>query len=731
MSTPLNPLSKYRSYSYHHVLAICDCTQTAEELSESIVLGDAFLARPPSERMVVRNTTSGGKYLVLINGFTDSEYVIQNMNWGTIIAPTSASADGHNTVSTIETDGEMTILEPYGVNFLEAIPQACDALERDPINVMWLVKTFFVGHMDDGSTEVISNIRPLVLLPVDVQAEFSETGAKYIIGFVGIANGAVNAPYAQEIASQVRITNSAAGATLQTIFETDLPAIIENLYIQETNKLREQYQKTGVEFDEAKYIPVKYRFVLDPAYRGMIYGDAEKIQSQSKNGIVTLTVSSNPTFDKIIEAIMFSSKQVCQECNNEEEKYVFKTVSSMYSTPTEVTVTYYIQRFKVVTPKLDDAIREGKKFEPPPGTSLEFDYIFTGKNIDILEFDIKMEMGLAFFQTLSTTNNIPSGDEFLNGIAPGIANGGSGSAPNQKLNSSSQSAERKIPLWLGGQIKDPIIRNKMYPISVANFQSMLARHAALENIQAKVVIHGNPQLLDELSIMPTDMEKIEDGKGIRTEDPVANQTINPTWTSLPTFIKINIKMPAPYRDEFDYTKDFWYDGYFMLFAVNNVFDNGEFRQELEMFSLPYGDPFDNTTDETDSDPATEQSSSSRRKGGSYSARKKNEALVAEKEKELQEVSIEVARYEQAGIKNANPQSPDYIRYQELKARQATLTREIELSKNTPVQEEVDQTSKGPISRNGPRNVQSAGADSKDAESQSVLERRQNRIAKRT
>ena len=34
-----------------------------------------------------------------------------------------------------------------------------------------------------------------------------------------------------------------------------------------------------------------------------------------------------------------------------------------------------------------------------------FDYIFSGKNIDILEFDIKMAYGLAYMQTATTSNS--------------------------------------------------------------------------------------------------------------------------------------------------------------------------------------------------------------------------------------------------------------------------------------------------------------------------------------
>lgn len=118
---------------------------------------------------------------------------------------------------------------------------------------------------------------------------------------------------------------------------------------------------------------------------------------------------------------------------------------------------------------------------------------------------------------------------------------------------------------------------------------MLARHAALENVHTTMLIHGNPQLLDETTILPTDLARRQ------TEDKKDEETISPTWMKLPSYVKLNIRMPS-LEETGDYTESFWYDGYFQMLFINNMFNDGKFTQELEMFSLPFGDAFDVVSD---------------------------------------------------------------------------------------------------------------------------------------
>lgn len=620
MSNPHNILAKFRTYSYHHILAVADCTGTALELSESPVLSDAFMTRSPNDRLVVHQTKSGGNYIILIDGLADARFVIQSVNWATVMAPEPGAAVS----STIETDGEMRIVEAQGVRLLNVLAQASNLLSSDPTGLIFVLKTIFVGHTDDGGTEVITNIRPLYFIIIDIQGEFTEAGAEYKIGFVGMCNGAAKLPYVNEIASQVDITNRYQGnvvTSLQDVFEKVLQERIASLYDLEVSRLQVLYQQLGITGSvEYSYRRVKYKFELDDQYKSYTFGTNEKLVRQNDKDDPILSFSENTTFENIIQGIMMSSKEVVEEASREKEKYLFKITSSIESTQEEYVVTYFIHRYKQDTPTVDAAVASGEKFEPPPGSYITFDYIFTGKNVDIINFDIKMEMGLAFFQILGTTSNIPSQGEYVSAPEASVAKG-AGGAENAKANPSKNVAvRRKTPLFLGGQNRNAIIRNKKLAVSTINFQSMMSRWAGIENIQAKMTIAGNPQLLDEMSVSPKEL------RAGGTETPKEGETIQPSWMKAPQYVKVNIMMPGEGGTE-DYAETFWFDGYYQLFFVNNSFNNGLFTQELEMFSIPYGDPSDKASDENKIVTAT------------------NEAPAVTEDQNLEEVQVTARRIE--------------------------------------------------------------------------------------
>lgn len=591
MSNPPNPLAKYRTYAYHHVLAICDSTDTALELSTSATLTNAFTSRDSVERLKVLETTTGGKYIIMIDGFADAQFVIQDVKWATVLAPNEASGPP----ATIETDGEMTILEPQGVRFMNVLSTACTNLASDPTGLIFVLKTFFIGHTDSGETEVLTNVRPLFFVMIDITAEFSETGATYNIAFVGMCNGAAKLPYVNDIASSVDISNSAQGKaviTLDLMFEKVLPSLVNQLYAIEFRKMQELYTKLGLGTAEYNYRRVRYAFELDPEYAGYTFGTNTNLNKHTDLNDVVLSFPANTTFENIIEGIMLSSAEVAKDADNPTEKTLFKITSTIESTKEEYVVTYFVNKYKQSTPTIDQSVGGGPRFVPPAGTVLELDYVFTGKNIDIKQFDIKMEMGLAFFQLISTTSNLTNQAGTTSATPQQLARG-SGGPDNAKANPErTTSGRKKTPLFLGGQSRDAINRNRRNAASTINFKSMLARWAALENIQAKMTIAGNPQLLDEMSVGPADL------RARKTEDAKEGQTINPSWMKIPTYVRVNIMMPTVDGQD-DYAEAFWFDGYYQMFFINNIFEGGLFTQEIELFSIPYGDFSDALADNPD------------------------------------------------------------------------------------------------------------------------------------
>jgi len=582
MSFPQNILSKYRSYSYHHVLIACDSTETANELSNSTEIVQFEHPRAASKYNPRPVNRGSGYYVVLINGMTDANFVIQSAKWETIIAPDSQTNDGQSQAAAMQLDGEIEVFEPKGVRFLNVLSHVCDSLGSDPMGLVFMLKTIFVGYTASGEQEMITGIRPLLFTPIDISAVFNETGAKYLLSLVGITNGAAKIAPVSRIAGG-RSIKIEQGSTLAQAFEK-LATTISDTYNSFKEATKKKFKDAGISIDlEKDFRLVEYKISLDDGFKNFKAGTNENIRIANVSGDPILHFNDNLSIDDVIAQIMESSAEVVAGKPN----ITYKIVSTINSTADTYTVEYQIQRYELVTMSVNE---DASSVIPKSGELIEFDYIFTGKNIDIIDLDIRMEMGMSFFQTLLTAQNIPSQRDSVNGMTQDVARGSGGGA--SKLSPTNKPRGR-TPLFLGSAVADNLKRNTRNPVDTLGFQAMLNRQAAIENIENKVTIHGNPQLLDEMQILPPEVAK---GK---TEKPKAGVTTNPTWTKTPTLAKINIKMPADPNDPSAGYTPFWYEGYYSLYAVNHNFSDGIFTQELQMFSLPVADDSLNLTQSED------------------------------------------------------------------------------------------------------------------------------------
>jgi hypothetical protein len=582
MSVPSNPLSSYRTYAYHQMLLVCDSTSAADALSDKTDLL-SFQHGSFAGRFAPKGIADGN-YITLIDGISDSNFFITSSKWATVISPGEVSGDRQSSSSTtVALDGEMEIFEPKGAKFIKVLSDACDALNSDPGGLIFILKTIFVGHRDDGTTDMITTVRPLRFIMYDIVALFDSTGSKYVLSFVGLANGVSKLPQVSKIAEGMHFSVKKAYKledaikALETKINTDYELF--KAFVQK------DFKEKGIDIDvNTDFRPVEYKFVLDDTYKTYSVGDNEKIRSANKTGgDPVLSFSKGDGIEEILDRILKSSNDVMAEVTGEKKKFIYKVVSEMKSTKDKITMLYSIQRYEAVTNPIAE-FTSNNQMSPPAGQVLELFYIFTGRNVDIKEFNMKMEMGMAFFQTLTTSNTVPSQAEDRWGMSSDIAAGSGGA-----ITKFSGTGKRRTgtPLYLGSSPAVSTVRNTQNPIVSASFQSMLDRFASYENIEATVTIHGNPQLMDEMLI------EVDDGT---SEAPIADATVNPQWQSVPTLMKVHVKMPANPNDPATEYEDFWYTGYYSIFSVNNAFSDGTFTQEIEVFSIPISDETATLTD---------------------------------------------------------------------------------------------------------------------------------------
>lgn len=416
-----NPLLDYRSYSYHHVLAIANDTRVVDELLKSTKLSD-FIHTDKNRRELRANPNdpSGatGSYVVLINGMQDADFVINAAKWQNIMTP----GFGASATTTMAVEGTMTIIEPKGVRFFNAMNDALSKLGVEPSDATFILKTIFVGHhskLSNIETENIMNVKPITFVPYDITVDFSEVGASYDLSFVATTNGASKLPQVANM-SQLRSIS---------IDKPSLQSAMDALQ----NKLQQQYEtqyeeilknNPSLENLYEKIRKVKYQIKLHPMYTKPDYkiddiqnaATSETGEQNNKNQIITF--GPNTTIESAIKMIMESSKQVKEDGKQQPDKTqrIFKihsTIKSQVGPQAEYVVTYYIMPYDIVTAPVEEALSGSPSIEKKYRV-LSFDYIFTGKNVNVLSYDMKMEMGLLFFQTIAGTNAVNKTSESTN-----------------------------------------------------------------------------------------------------------------------------------------------------------------------------------------------------------------------------------------------------------------------------------------------------------------------------
>lgn len=654
MSNPANRLANFRSYSYYHVLLMCDSSDTADKVGASQKLdiwehANSSTAapdpRPASKnlgRYAPKQIDGGGKYVVLINGSSDASYVISSAKWSTATA--AAAVPGDRSTS-LAVEGSIQVSEPKGIAFLDQIVRCCVALGVDAAQVVYVLKTFFVGHAYSQArgeyVDHITDVPPINFIAYDARGSFSEAGGVYDMDFVAVANGAARMPQYSKAVNSMQLT---VGDSLEKTFKILQDNINKNYEAYFNCVYQQIAQLQGVDTAAVLASLRKVNYVIE-------VGDAYK---DSANGAVKYTVTNqvqqykntsgcsdnaqmhfpaSTSIEDAISKIMQTSPQVQQDMavgdTSTDKKYEYKVHSAIISKPANgndpstmtYTVYYRVERFAspknisydpdfAVLQKDDAELMKDPAYARIKQNIIEFDYVYTGKNIDILEFDMKVNLGMAYLQTATLANTFKSQLE---------------RGPNKLMQASTSDVNSfgvrgngalvQTPVFFGKPIKTPNLINTQDASAAIQTAYTLAKHASIEVSEASMKIIGNDQLLRTTNQSTTAGNLIEgtNNKDVSTSpsgDTSTNAAYN-NWSFVPAYAKVNIKMPRN-NDDFalftgqqtgtasteptsrDYAQPFWFDGYYYVYGIDHVFDQGEFTQELRMIGLPKKSAFDAT-----------------------------------------------------------------------------------------------------------------------------------------
>ena len=651
MSNPSSRLAAFRSYSYYHVLVMCDSTETAHALAESQLIGawdhatsqTAAVDNRPSSKELGKYSPkcvgyqadgSGsdvclGRYVVLINGSTDAAFAITKASWASATAAGAVPQDGNTSLAV---EGSIQISEPKGVVFLDQVVKSSMALGVDNSQIVYCLKTFFVGFAHDADHNeiptVISDIAPVVFSVYDVTGSFTEQGGTYEMLFVAQANGVSRLPQYSKAVNAMNITAGDSLATTMKKLQDNITASYDKYYNCVVSSLKASNTEESKSLLDS-LCRVDYIIEVEKPYNDSVY-KVTNAPPQAKTGAgcedaASISFPANTSIETAINTIMQMCPQVRDEMSagdtSSKIKYEFKVHSCVKSERIQgsgadsgkmkYTVVYHISRFmspKAAAMNADFAAFAGddvtlrSDYSRLKKNIIEFDYIYTGKNIDIIEFDMKVNMGLAYLQIATLANTFKEQRDRAGNVQTSMDQQGTNVAAR---GGNFGNGPVQVPVFFGKQITHPKLINANDGNAAVQSGFTLAKHASLEMSEATVRIVGNDLLLLATNKNTSPEYMLRQFN----KDPVTGYNSSPDeghfadWSYVPAYAKINVKMPRN-NDDFalfsgksdddslanassvDYAQDFWFDGYYYVYGIEHLFDNGEFTQTLQMLGIP-------------------------------------------------------------------------------------------------------------------------------------------------
>lgn len=683
-----NPLDEFNTYSVHYIMVACRTTVTAQAFASD---DDKAMA---ASLAAIDATSALGQPVVLNNNATDiflvldtrrfSQFTVETLKYDVFINGLQKSAAPAN----LAVDLSMTILDSIGISFANFMQWLMDVqMKTNYDGLIFMLRTVFVGHKPDGTSEIVqSETIPMHLNKMEINLDYAK-GA-YNLEFMPNMNFDVNR-YGRFLSVSLATTYSTGkGNTLGGI-------VTEGLEKELNRKSREYYdgvQKILKESGSSETLgrPVQYMITLPPSWSkfevlGATPGGAPetlfvplaappKPTDKATTATNTSTAPSGPlketftavkpslSIPKVLDLIFKQTPEIAKLGNfqtntNNKDGFVtfYKYLIGITSDDNIMMVHVDVVEFKVpnifaqeqpkskstsVVSQLESEFyttttspsgiikREPKNF-------LEFDYIFTGRNKDILNFDMKIQD----FQFL-LASNIRIGDSAIRGAAN--TDGSTTDIPVTNKDSELIYTRKYDPLLMPldtdaalknfsnyttllktkAQSQDIIQQTQQYTKNLSMFY-------AGSPVTVALTIRGNPLIMHKFNMgkllqhpgspSPGGSAKSASTAGgaigssreaYRTnlEEQILhvsgdsfekrgdsfvlkNNLDTKSYAIAPVFAKINIKGPAvnfrtnePISDTSDFATSVLSDNYYVVFKLTNIIQGHQFTQELELYS---------------------------------------------------------------------------------------------------------------------------------------------------
>jgi len=693
MASLYNPLDEFESYSVHYVMVATRTTEDAADfVSEDRNIQNATLEAINSTSQLGDPIEYMGKKraaFLVMDTRRFSQFSIQHLDYEVLINGLAAGNSHSNVVSKVS----MTMLDAIGISFVNFLQYLVDEQMQCNFNgIVFMLRVIFVGEGKNSKTgkygtQTVQTITlPLMLQKLELNLDFSK--GIYTIEWLPYLNfdAVVDTDW-------LRVTTAAT--MFSKVGSNTLGSIVENFQQALNDKSLQFYNDVQAARGGSGHFGrlVKYMITLpgDELATGspgrwadfelsahavanakeiIFKRDAEsaaaneKIKKAQNQAPETLEspkiIDTHFSFEpesKITDALdaLFRSVPAIQDLGaGVHDKDVIKFYKHIIGLSSDDdTICVHVDVVEFVVPNVEvqkanahsQATSDASQFYKPVGDDgrriplnyAEFDYIYTGMNKDILNFDLKIQNLQYLYQA-----NLNVGAAAL----AGVSDNGQQDSKNPVDRTAELIQARAYDAILLPHSTGEELRNfsrfsklkstkdaKEHQKSAQDYTKNLSAFYATSPVTALITIRGNPTIMQKFnyetllrhtndstvsaggtasSVAPTVktayrqwlVDKIirnntvtsnvttgEQTNSFRREDGtlVLQNTLGSTgYASAPVFVLINIKGPnVDFRGKpilgTNYATEVIKDNYYVVFKVANHIEGSSFTQTLELY----------------------------------------------------------------------------------------------------------------------------------------------------
>lgn len=560
-----NKLDNYRTYSYHFLWAIGSDTGELLRAFTDETLTKQYLTRGKTKDPVTGDRSSEGGWALFINSNSDMDFAIDSLSTKATVVP---PADKANPLPDLS--GTIVIREFQGVRLLNVLRQVFTDVRVSPETAIHCIKPIFVGHHEDGTVEYVLDVPPIfAVINNMVMTVDKRGGSTYSFNFTHIAS----------VPLKRAIANSGSGVTLN----------FRGTIKQQLDYLMDQYTKAAAKSaatitdPKVKAVPMTYSCVIDSSIAYVANWQVDQgraVRNRGESGTNPRSYNGAEPIESIIHEIFKNSEQYVTQYNAKNaDTFSIKVVPIIDTTKTTAAVTYNIVPARDGAEYIlsQQAANNNQPVEERFSASdrvVIYDYIFSGRNTDIEEIDIKVADGYALYVAATQTGNMPQTPQGDTTTTVGV--GGTGAGPTMV-------PETTRTMMVGPSQSTPTVDAKQDSMHVKRqeYQRNLERATSLEAVKMGCIlnIRGNPGWLGGFNVQPTMSGSI--GAVYAGMPLLYVNILTPTSETVNRDASVNDFSPA--------YEPFWYQGLWKVLTIESTFSAGTFSNSLTLLAIGVGD----------------------------------------------------------------------------------------------------------------------------------------------